>query len=140
MAIERTLSIVKPDATERNLIGAIISRFEKEGLRVAAARLERLSIEAAQGFYGEHEGKPFFEELVTFMTRSPVMLMVLEGEDAIVRNREIMGATNPANADEGTLRKLYANSMGENSVHGSDSPASAEREVNWFFQGKEVYS
>jgi len=140
MAIERTLSIIKPDAVERCLIGAIIARFEKEGLRVAAARLERLSLEAAQGFYAEHEGKPFFEELVTFMTRSPVMLMVLEGENAILQNREIMGATNPANAADGTLRKLHAKSMGENSVHGSDSPASAAREVNWFFQGKEVYS
>ena len=140
MAIERTLSIVKPDAVERSLIGKIVGRFEEEGLRVAAARLERLSREAAEGFYAEHEGKPFFEELVTFMTRSPVLLMVLEGENAIARNREIMGATNPANAEEGTLRKLYAKSMGENSVHGSDSPASADREVNWFFQGKEVYA
>ena len=140
MAIERTLSIVKPDAVERSLIGKIVGRFEEEGLRVAAARLERLSREAAEGFYAEHEGKPFFEELVTFMTRSPVLLMVLEGENAIARNREIMGATNPANAEEGTLRKLYAKSMGENSVHGSDSSASADREVNWFFQGKEVYA
>lgn len=140
MATERTLSIIKPDAVERNLIGAIIGRFEQEGLQVAAARLEHLSLDAAKGFYAEHDGKPFFEELVTFMTRSPVLLMVLEGENAILRNREIMGATNPANAAEGTLRKLYANSMGENSVHGSDSPESADREVNWFFQGKEVYS
>ena len=140
MAIEQTLSIVKPDAVERSLIGTIIARFEQEGLRVAAARLERLSRDAAEGFYAEHKGKPFFEELVTFMTRSPVLLMVLEGENAIARNREIMGATNPADAAEGTLRKLHAKSLGENSVHGSDSPASADREVTWFFQGKEVYS
>ena len=140
MAIEQTVSIVKPDAVERSLIGTIIARFEQEGLRVAAARLERLSQDAAEGFYAEHKGKPFFEELVSFMTRSPVLLMVLEGENAIARNREIMGATNPADAAEGTLRKLHAKSLGENSVHGSDSPASADREVNWFFQGKEVYS
>ena len=140
MTLERTLSIIKPDAVERNLIGAIVGRFEQEGLRPVAMRRALLSRAEAEGFYAEHSERPFFGELVDFMTRSPVVLMVLEGEGAIAKNREIMGATNPADAAEGTLRKLYAESIGENSVHGSDSPASAEREVNWFFKGSEVTS
>ena len=140
MTVERTLSIIKPDAVERNLIGAIVSRFESEGLRPVAMRRSLLSRAEAEGFYAEHKERPFFGELVDFMTRSPVVLMVLEGDSAISKNREIMGATNPADAADGTLRKLYANSIGENSVHGSDSPASADREVNWFFMGSEVSS
>ena len=140
MSIERTLSIIKPDAVERNLVGKICARFEEEGLTIAAMRKTLLSRTEAEGFYAVHRERPFFGELVDFMTRSPVVLMVLEGEGAIAKNREIMGATNPADAAEGTLRKLYAESIGENSVHGSDSPASAEREVNWFFKGSEVTS
>lgn len=136
--MERTLSIVKPNAVEDNNIGNIIARFEKEGLRIAAAKLTRLSKEKAEGFYIEHKERPFFGSLVSFMTSGPVVLMVLEGENAIARNREIMGATNPAEADEGTLRKLYAKSLEANAVHGSDSKASAEREVNYFFDKNEV--
>ena len=140
MTVERTLSIIKPDAVERNHVGAIIARFESEGLRPVAIRRSLLSRAEAEGFYAEHKERPFFGELVDFMTRSPVVLMALEGEGAILKNREIMGATNPADAAEGTLRKLYASSIGENSVHGSDSPASAAREVSWFFKGSEVTS
>jgi len=139
MAIERTLSIIKPDATAKNLVGAIVSRFEAEGLRVAAIRKAWLSKQEAEGFYAEHAARPFFGELVEFMTSGPCVLMVLEGESAILRNREIMGATNPANAAEGTLRKLYAESVGKNAVHGSDSPTSAAREVAYFFRGIETY-
>jgi nucleoside-diphosphate kinase len=139
MAIERTLSIIKPDATAKNHVGAIISRFESEGLRVAAVRKAWLSKQEAEGFYAEHAARPFFGELVDFMTSGPCVLMVLEGEGAILRNREIMGATNPANAAEGTLRKLYAESVGKNAVHGSDSPTSAAREVAYFFRGIETY-
>jgi len=138
MANERTLSIIKPNSVLDNNIGNIIGRFEKEGLRIAAAKLTSLSKEKAEGFYIEHKEKPFFGELVSFMTSAPVLLMVLEGENAVERNREIMGATNPAEAEENTLRKLYAKSLGENSVHGSDSLASAEREVNYFFDSNEV--
>ena len=139
MATERTLSIIKPDATAKNLLGKIIGRFEAEGLKIAAMRKVWLSRQEAEGFYAEHRERPFFGELVEFMTSGPCVVMVLEGEGAILRNREIMGATNPANADEGTLRKLYAESMGKNAVHGSDSPASAAREVSYFCQGIEVY-
>ena len=138
MAIERTLSIIKPDAVEGNHIGAIISRFEAEGLRPVAMKRVRLSLPEAEGFYAEHSARGFFGELCTFMSRGPVVLIVLEGEGAILKNREIMGATNPANAAEGTLRKLYAKSVGENAVHGSDSPASAAREIGYFFAGTEV--
>lgn len=140
MAIERTLSIIKPNAVEDNNIGNIISRFEKEGLRVAAAKMTRLSKEKAEGFYIEHKEKPFFGPLIGFMTSNVVLLMVLEGENAIDRNREIMGATNPAEAAEGTLRKIFAKSMEANAVHGSDSHASAEREVSYFFDTNEVFS
>ncbi|MAE57378.1 MAG: nucleoside-diphosphate kinase [Halobacteriovorax sp.] len=136
--MERTLSIIKPNAVLDNNIGNIIKMFEDQGLRIAAARLTHLSKEKAEGFYIEHKERPFFGELVTFMTSAPVMLMVLEGENAVMKNREIMGATNPAEAAEGTIRKLYAKSIGENAVHGSDSLQSAEREVNYFFDKNDV--
>lgn len=138
MATEKTLSIIKPNSTLDNNIGNIISIFEKQGLRIAAARFTKLSKEKAEGFYIEHKERPFFGELVNFMTSGPVMLMVLEGENAVAKNREIMGATNPANAAEGTIRKLFAKSVGENSVHGSDSLASAEREIAYFFERNEL--
>ena len=136
--MERTFSIIKPNSVLDNNIGNIIKRFEEEGLRIAAAKLVHLSKEKAEGFYIEHKERPFFGELVTFMTSAPVMLMVLEGENAVDRNREIMGATNPAEAAENTLRKLYAKSIGENAVHGSDSQASAEREISYFFDKNEI--
>ena len=138
--MEKTFSIIKPNAVQDNNIGNIIARFEKEGLRIAAAKLVHLTKEKAEGFYIEHKERPFFGELVAFMTSGPVVLMVLEGENAVNRNREIMGATNPAEAAEGTLRKLYAKSIGENAVHGSDSPESAEREIAYFFDTNEVNS
>ena len=138
MANEKTLSIIKPNSTLDNNIGNIISIFEKNGLRIAAAKFTKLSKEKAEGFYIEHKERPFFGELVNFMTSGPVMIMVLEGDNAVAKNRELMGATNPANAEEGTIRKLYAKSVGENSVHGSDSAASAEREVAYFFERNEV--
>lgn len=140
MAVEKTLSIIKPNSTLDNNIGNIISIFEKNGLRIAAAKFTKLSKEKAEGFYIEHKERPFFGELVNFMTSGPVMLMVLEGENAVAKNRELMGATNPANAEEGTIRKLYAKSVGENSVHGSDSQTSAEREIAYFFEKNEVIS
>jgi nucleoside-diphosphate kinase len=136
--MERTLSIIKPNAVLDNNIGNVIKRFEDEGLRIAAAKLVHLSKEKAEGFYIEHKERPFFGELVAFMTSAPVMIMALEGENAVDKNREIMGATNPAEAAENTLRKLYAKSIGENAVHGSDSLASAEREINYFFDKNEV--
>lgn len=139
MAIERTLSIIKPDATSKNLLGKIIGRFESEGLTIAAIRKVWLSKQEAEGFYAEHSERPFFGELVEFMTSGPCVVMVLEGEGAILKNREIMGATNPEKADEGTLRKLYAESMGRNAVHGSDSPESAARETSYFFQGIQIF-
>ena len=139
MAIEQTLSIIKPDATSKNLLGKIISRFEAEGLTIAAVRKVWLSRQEAEGFYAEHSERPFFGELVEFMTSGPCVVMVLEGEGAILKNREIMGATNPEKADEGTLRKLYAESMGRNAVHGSDSPESAARETAYFFQGIQIF-
>tara|TARA_Y100000780_G_scaffold232595_1_gene268863 strand:+ start:166248 stop:166676 length:429 start_codon:yes stop_codon:yes gene_type:complete len=138
MANEKTLSIIKPNATLDNNIGNIISMFEKNDLRIAAAKLTQLSKEKAEGFYIEHKDRPFFGELVEFMTSGPVVLMVLEGENAVAKNREIMGATNPAEAAEGTIRKLYAKSIGENAVHGSDSAQSAEREVSYFFEKNEI--
>lgn len=138
--MEKTFSIIKPNAVLDNNIGNIVGRFEKEGLRIAAAKLTVLSKEKAEGFYIEHKERPFFGELVSFMTSGPVLLMVLEGENAVARNREIMGATNPAEAAENTLRKLYAKSLGENAVHGSDSLASAEREINYFFDKNEIIS
>ncbi|MFK7926894.1 MAG: nucleoside-diphosphate kinase [Myxococcota bacterium] len=138
MAIETTLSIIKPDAVERNLIGAIVAKFEEAGLRPVAMRRVHLSAAEAGAFYAVHAERPFFGELVEFMTRSPVVIMALRGEGAVAKNREIMGATNPADAADGTIRKLYANSIGENSVHGSDSLENANIEVNFFFRGTEI--
>jgi nucleoside-diphosphate kinase len=138
MAIERTFSIIKPNSTLDNNIGNIIAVFEKNGLRIAAAKFTKLSKEKAEGFYIEHKERSFFGELVDFMTSGPVMLMCLEGENAVAKNREIMGATNPADAKEGTIRKLYAKSIGENAVHGSDSAQSAKRELAYFFEADEI--
>ena len=138
MSIERTFSIVKPNALVDNNIGNIIARFEKEGLRIAGMKLTKLSKEKTEGFYIEHKERPFFNSLVTFMTSAPVVLLVLEGENAVERNREIMGATNPKDAKEGTLRKLYAASIEANAVHGSDSQQSAEREISYFFEKSEL--
>ncbi|TNE87455.1 MAG: nucleoside-diphosphate kinase [Deltaproteobacteria bacterium] len=138
MAIERTLSIIKPDATEKNVIGKIIARFEEEGLRPIGIRMQHLSQSEAEGFYAVHSARPFFGELVEFMTRNPVVVMALEGENAVAKNREIMGATNPADAAEGTIRKLYASSVGENSVHGSDSLENAAIEIAYFFRSTEL--
>lgn len=138
MAVQRTFSIIKPDAVARNLIGEIVSRFEKNGLRVVAARMLRLSREQAAGFYAEHEGKPFYEDLVAYMTSGPVVVQVLEGEDAVARNRQLMGATNPKNAEPGTIRADFAESVEANAVHGSDSPTSAEREIAYFFQPSDI--
>lgn len=138
MAVEKTFSIIKPNSTIDNNIGNIIAVFEKNGLRIAAAKFTQLSKEKAEGFYIEHKERPFFGELVDFMTSGPVMLMSLEGENAVMKNREIMGATNPAEATDGTIRKLYAKSIGENSVHGSDSAAAAERELAYFFDKNEL--
>jgi|TARA_Y100000310_G_scaffold343389_1_gene450791 nucleoside-diphosphate kinase len=140
MSIERTLSIIKPDAVAKNVIGNIISRFEQAGLRVVGARLERLSEEQAQGFYAEHDGKPFYESLVAYMTSGPVVLQVLEGNDAIDLNRKLMGATDPKEADKGTIRADFANSIDANAVHGSDSPKSAEREIAFFFSAEQICS
>ena len=139
MAIERTLSIIKPDATKKGVIGPIIARFEKEGLRIAALRMRHLSKREAEGFYAVHRGRGFFDELTTFMSSGPCVVMVLEGEGAIAKNREIMGATNPANAAEGTLRKLYAANVGENAVHGSDAPETAAWEISYMFGGTELF-
>lgn len=136
--MERTLSIIKPDAVERNFVGQIISRFEAQGLRPVAMRMMHLSQKEAEGFYAVHSERPFFKDLVSFMTRSPVVVMVLEGEDAVARNREIMGATNPANAAEGTIRKDFAKNIEENSVHGSDSPENAAIEIAYFFRSTEI--
>jgi nucleoside-diphosphate kinase len=138
MSVERTLSIIKPDATRKNLIGKIVARFEAEGLRIAGLRKVHLSKREAEGFYAVHAGRGFFDELTSFMSSGPCVVLVLEGDNAVARNREIMGATNPANAAEGTLRKLYASSVGENAVHGSDSPASAARELAYFFASTEI--
>ena len=138
MATERTLGIVKPNAVLDNNIGNILAMYEKAGLRIAAAKFTLLSKEKAEGFYIEHKERPFFGSLVGFMTSAPVMLLALEGENAVMKNREIMGATNPAEAGEGTIRKLYAKSIEANAVHGSDSLTSAEREINYFFDKNEV--
>jgi nucleoside-diphosphate kinase len=138
MGLERTLSIVKPDAVARNLIGEIYARFEKGGLAIVAARMLRLSKAQARGFYAEHEGKPFFDDLVAYMTSGPVMVQVLEGADAVRRNRELMGSTNPADAAPGTIRADFAESLEANAVHGSDSAASAEREIGFFFEPEEI--
>jgi nucleoside-diphosphate kinase len=138
MAVERTLSIIKPDATRRDLTGAINDRFERSGLRIVAQRRMRLSKERAEAFYGVHKERPFFGSLVAFMTSGPVVVQVLEGENAVTRNRDIMGATNPANAAEGTIRKDFAESIEANSVHGSDSPENAAQEIAFFFKPDEI--
>jgi nucleoside-diphosphate kinase len=138
MAIERTFSIIKPDATARNLTGAINALIEKAGLRIVAQRRIRMTRGEAETFYAVHRERPFFRELVEFMTSGPVVVQVLEGENAIAKYRDIMGATNPANAADGTIRKLYAKSVGENSVHGSDAPETAEKEIAQFFSGNEI--
>jgi nucleoside-diphosphate kinase len=139
MAVERTLSIIKPDAVAKNIVGEIYSRFEKGGLRIIAARMLRLSRDKAEGFYGEHRGRPFFDSLVSYMTSGPVLVQVLEGENAIAVNRKLMGATNPKEADPGTIRADFAESIDANAVHGSDSAASAEREINYFFTADEIF-
>ncbi len=138
MAVERTLSIIKPDAVAKNVIGDIVGRFEKAGLSIVAGRMLRLSREQAEGFYAEHRGRPFFADLVAFMTSGPVVLQVLEGENAIARNRELMGATNPKEAAPGTIRADFASTIDANAVHGSDSATSAAREVTYFFQPNEI--
>jgi nucleoside-diphosphate kinase len=138
MATERTLSIIKPDAVAKNAIGAIIARFEDAGLRVVAARMFQLTRERAEGFYAVHRERPFFPELVEFMTSGPVLVQVLEGENAIEKNREVMGATNPAEAAAGTIRADFANEITENAVHGSDSPENAEIEIAYFFSPEEI--
>ncbi|ABQ60704.1 nucleoside diphosphate kinase [Brucella ovis IntaBari-2006-46-332] len=138
MAIERTFSMIKPDATRRNLTGAIIAKLEEAGLRVVASKRVWMSRREAEGFYTVHKDRPFFGELVEFMSSGPTVVQVLEGENAIAKNREVMGATNPANADEGTIRKTFALSIGENSVHGSDAPETAAEEIAYWFSGTEI--
>jgi len=138
MAVERTLSIIKPDATRRNLTGQINARFEEAGLRIVAQRRIRMSQEQAEGFYAVHKDRAFFNDLCEFMSSGPVVVQILEGENAIVRNREIMGATNPTNADDGTIRKDFGESIEANSVHGSDSPENAAVEIAYFFSLLEV--
>ena len=133
MAVEHTLSIIKPDGVEKNLIGEIYSRFEKAGLKIVAARMLHLTPEDAQGFYAVHRERPFFNDLVTYMTSGPVIVQVLEGENAVAKHREIMGATNPADADPGTIRADFAASIEENVVHGSDGPDTAMAEIAFFF-------
>ena len=133
MSVEQTLSIIKPDGVEKNLIGEIYSRFEKAGLQIVAARMMHLTREQAEGFYAVHKERPFYNDLVSYMTSGPVMVQALEGESAIAKNREIMGATNPAEADAGTIRKDFANSIEENVVHGSDGPETAAQEIAFFF-------
>ncbi len=140
MALERTLSIVKPDAVKKNAIGKILARFEAAGLRIVAARMMHLSREQAEGFYAVHRQRPFFRDLVQFMTSGPVLIQVLEGENAIAKNRELMGATDPKKAERGTIRADFADSIDANAVHGSDSPDSARMEVAYFFPACEVFS
>jgi nucleoside-diphosphate kinase len=138
MAIQRTFSIIKPDATRRNLTGKIIAKFEENGLRVIASKRIRMTRAQAEGFYAVHKDRPFFRELVEQMIAAPVVVQVLEGEGAILKNREVMGATNPANAAPGTIRKEFALNMGENSVHGSDAPETAAQEIKFFFTDDEI--
>jgi len=138
MAVERTLSIIKPDAVAKNVIGEIYSRFEKAGLKIVAAKMLHLDDEKAGGFYAEHKERPFYKDLVAFMTSGPVVVQVLEGENAIAQNRELMGATNPQEAEAGTIRADFASSIDANAVHGSDSATSAEREVSYFFSADEI--
>ncbi len=138
MATERTFSIIKPDATRRNLTGAVTKMLEDAGLRIVASKRIRMSREQAEGFYAVHRERPFFNDLVEFMISGPVVVQVLEGENAVARNREVMGATNPEQADEGTIRKTYAESIEANSVHGSDSPENAKIEIDYFFSEGEI--
>ena len=138
--IEKTLSIIKPDATSRNVVGEIISRFEKNGLKVVAAKMIKLSREQAGGFYAEHEGKPFYNNLIDYMTSAPVLVQVLEGDGAVALNRKLMGATNPKEAEPGTIRADFADSIDANEVHGSDSLQSAAIEISYFFSTEEICS
>ncbi len=140
MAVERTLSIIKPDAVARNVIGKIYSRFEKAGLRIVAARMTRLSRPEAEGFYAVHKGRPFFKDLVEFMISGPVLIQVLEGDNAIQKNRELMGATDPKQADKGTIRADFAQSIDANAVHGSDAPETAATEIAYFFAASQIYA
>jgi nucleoside-diphosphate kinase len=138
MAVERTISIIKPDAVAKNVIGKIYSRFETNGLKIIAAKMKHLSKADAEGFYAVHKERPFFNDLVAFMTSGPVMIQVLEGEDAVNKNRELMGATNPKEAAEGTIRADFAESIDENAVHGSDSAENAKIEIDYFFSADEI--
>ena len=138
MAVERTFSIVKPDAVAKNVIGEIYSRFEKNGLNIVASKMLRLSRDRAEGFYAVHKERPFFKDLVEFMISGPVMVQVLEGENAVLKNRQLMGATNPAEAEPGTIRADFANSIDENAVHGSDAPETAREEIAFFFTDDEI--
>lgn len=139
MSLQRTLSIIKPDAVKRHLIGAILARFEQQGFNIATAKMVQLSREQAEGFYAEHQGKPFFEPLVEYMTSAPVFVSVLEKENAVQDYRTLIGTTNPETAAEGTIRRDFALSQRENSVHGSDSPESAAREIAYFFAAEEIF-
>lgn len=138
MAVERTISIIKPDAVAKNVIGEIYARFEKAGLKIVAAKMLHLTREQAEGFYAVHKERPFFNDLVAFMTSGPVMVQVLEGEDAITKNREVMGATNPKEAAPGTIRADFASTIDENAVHGSDAPETAATEIAYFFKPEEI--
>jgi len=140
MAIEKTLSIIKPDAVQKRLIGKIYSRFEDGGLRVVATKMLHLDDELAGGFYAEHKGRPFYEALIGFMTSGPILVQVLEGEDAVALNRKLMGATDPREAEAGTIRADFASSIDANAVHGSDSIESAQREISYFFEEREICS
>jgi nucleoside-diphosphate kinase len=140
MAVERTLSIIKPDAVAKNVIGQIYARFEKAGLKIIAARMAHLSRKDAEGFYAVHRGRPFFNDLVDFMISGPVMIQVLEGDNAIVKNRDLMGATDPKKAAPGTIRADFAQSIDANAVHGSDAPETAQVEIGYFFPSHQVYS
>tara|TARA_B110000003_G_scaffold258080_1_gene276990 strand:+ start:22 stop:441 length:420 start_codon:yes stop_codon:yes gene_type:complete len=139
MTIQRTLSIIKPDATSKNIIGKIIDRFEESGLKIIAGKLMHMDKEKAAGFYAEHDGKPFFPNLVEYMTSAPVFVQVLEGDNAVSKNRELMGATNPNDADPGTIRADFAETIDANAVHGSDSAESATREIAYFFDDNEIF-
>jgi nucleoside-diphosphate kinase len=140
MAVERTLSIIKPDAVAKNVLGEILFRFEKQGLKIVAMKLIHLTVEQAKDFYAVHKERPFYADLVAFMTSGPVVVQVLEGEDAIAKNRDIMGATDPQQAAAGTIRADFATSIEANAVHGSDSPETAKQEVAFFFKPEEIYS
>ena len=139
MTIQRTLSIIKPDATSKNIIGKIIDRFEENGLKVVAGKLIHMDESKAAGFYAEHEGRPFFPNLVQYMTSAPVFVQVLEGDNAVLKNRELMGATNPSEAEPGTIRADFAETIDANAVHGSDSTDSAAREISYFFDDNEIF-